>query len=120
MAILICRVTWMPSYQSDDEPAVGGGSYVDGSNTPHESLNFLPVGDTYYGFVQNRGKINIERLGGQAGDETTTGVLVVFCAGGPESKEFLYLDRADRRVAEAVGDGGATWTRACKAWGRRR
>lgn len=34
--------------RSDEEMAVGGGSYVDKGNVPHESLNFLPVGDTCY------------------------------------------------------------------------
>ena len=90
MAILVCRVAWMSGYQSDDESAVGGGSYVDKGNVPHEALNFLPVGDTYYGFVENRGQqIRLERLGGQVGDETRTGVLVVFCAFRPGSTEFL-------------------------------
>ena len=68
MTILICRVAWMPRYQSDDEAAVGGGSYVDEGNVPHESLNFLAVGDTYYGFIENgRKQIRLERLGAQAG-----------------------------------------------------
>ena len=48
MAILVCRVAWMPRCRSDEEMAVGGGSYVDKGNVPHESLNFLPVGDTCY------------------------------------------------------------------------
>lgn len=90
MAILVCRVAWMPGYRSDDETAVGGGRYVDQGNTPHESLNFLPVGDTYYGFVENRGhEIRLERLGGNAMDDDLTGVLVVFCAAEPGSGEFL-------------------------------
>ena len=50
--ILVCRVAWMQYYQSDKESAVGGGSYVDGGHVPHESLNFLPVGKTYYGYVR--------------------------------------------------------------------
>ena len=66
MAILICRVAWMKSYQSEEERADGGGSYVDEGNVPHEALNFLPVGDTYYGFVENRRQqLKLEKLGGQ-------------------------------------------------------
>ena len=90
MTILVCRVAWMPRYQSDGETAVGGGDYVDQGNVPHESLNFLPVGDTYYGFVENGGKeIELKNLGGKRGDETVTGVLVVFCAKKPETGELL-------------------------------
>ena len=89
MTILVCRVAWMPRYQSDDEEAVGGGRFVDQGNVPHESLNFLPVGDTYYGFVENRGQqMRLERLGAKPGDDIVTGVLVVFCAEEPESGDF--------------------------------
>ena len=90
MTILVCRVAWMPRYQSDEETAVGGGKFVDQGNVPHESLNFLPVGDTYYGFVENGGReIELKNLGGNPGDETVTGVLVVFCAKNPETGELL-------------------------------
>ena len=92
MAILVCRVAWMPGYQSDDEKADGGGSYVDEGNVPHEALNFLPVGDTYYGFVENRGQqIRLENLGGRSADGTISGVSVVFCAVDPQSDEFLVI-----------------------------
>ena len=92
MEILVCRVAWMPYYRSDEEPADGGGSYVDRGNLPHESLNFLPVDSTYYGYVQYRGqKLGIERLGAGRGDETVSGVLVVFCAEHPESNDFLVV-----------------------------
>lgn len=90
MAILVCRVAWMPGYRSDEEPATGGGSYVVAENVPHESRNFLPIGDTYYGFVENRGhRIGLEKLGGQRANETIDGISVVFCAEDPKSGEFL-------------------------------
>ena len=90
MAILVCRVAWMPSYRSDEEKAIGGGRYVDNGNVPHESRNFLPIGDTYYGFVENSGKqIKLERLGGRPAGETIAGVSAVFCAVDPKSDEFL-------------------------------
>ena len=90
MAILVCRVAWMPSYKADDEPARGGGSYVDEGNMPHESLNFLPVDGTYYGYVMNDGqKLSLERLGSRKADQKTNGVLVVFCATNPKTGKQL-------------------------------
>lgn len=92
MGILVCRVAWMPYYRSDEESAVGGGGFVDEGNVPHESLNFLPVDGTYYGYVRYRGQqLRIERLGGGRGDDTVGGVLVVFCAEHPESGDFLVV-----------------------------
>ena len=90
MTILVCRVAWMPGYQCDDEQAYGGGSYVKEGNVPHEALNFLPVDDTYYGFVENlRQQIRLERLGGQIGDPEINGVSVVFCATDRKTNDFL-------------------------------
>ena len=96
VAILVCRVAWMPRYESDEEERFGGGSYVDQGNVPHESLNFLPVGDTYYGFVETgkngkgeNGKIELKNLEGKPGDKTVAGVLVVFCAKERETGELL-------------------------------
>ena len=90
MKILVCRVAWMPRYQSRYEKGKGGGSYVTEKTEPHEALNFLPVGGTYYGFVENGGKkITLERLGGRAADKTIGGVSIVFCAERPKSREFL-------------------------------
>ena len=90
MAILVCRVVWMPCCRSDDETTIGGGSYVDERHVCHVSLNFLPIGDTYYGFVKNRGQqIRLERLGRGPGDHSVSGVLIVFCAAESASNEFL-------------------------------
>ena len=106
MAILICRVAWMKSYQSEKESAYGGGSYVDEGNVPHEALNFLRVGDTYYGFVENRRQqIKLEKLGGQKENSSINGVLVVFCAKDRETNNFLvtgwYTDATVHRHAIA-------------------
>ena len=88
--VLVCRVAWMPGYQSNEEEARGGGTYVDEGNVPHESLNFRPVRQTYYGFVENGGKgLGIERLGARRADETIDGVSVLFCATDRETSEFL-------------------------------
>ena len=93
MEILVCRVAWMPYYRSDIERAVGGGSYVDQGNVPHESLNFQPIGETYYGYVRvvGGGRIRIERIGAERGDDTVSDVLVVFCAEHPGSGDFLVV-----------------------------
>ena len=92
MAVLVCRVAWMPSYRLDDESAKGGGSYIDEGNVPHEGLNFLLVGDVYYGFVEHRGhRLSLKELGGQTADETISGVSVVYCAEEPESGDFLIV-----------------------------
>ena len=93
MEIVVCRVAWMPCYRSDEELAVGGGRWVEEGNLPHESLNFLPVGETYYGYVRVQGRqIRIERLGAVRGDDTVSDVLVVFCAARPGSSDFLEHD----------------------------
>ena len=92
MAILVCRVAWMPGYQSDAEPA--GGTYADRGDVPHESRNFLPVGDTYYGFVQNRGhNITIKNLDAQGGAESVADVSVVFRAPDPLTSDLLVTGR---------------------------
>ena len=110
MPIVICRVAWMPGYQSDDEPAIGGGRFVDEGNVPHESLNFLPIGETYYGFVENGGKnMAIENLGARKTDAKVAGVSVVFCATDPDTREFLvtgwYTDATvNRSPIERPGD----------------
>ena len=93
MEILVCRVAWMPCYRSDQEEAVGGGAYVADGNVPHESLNFLPVGNTYYGYVRvvRNGQIRIEKIGAGRGDDAVGNVLVVFCAEDPKSREFLVV-----------------------------
>ena len=92
MEILVCRVAWMPYYRSNKERAVGGGGFVDEGNVPHESLNFLPVDGTYYGYVKYRGQqLRIEHLGAARGDDTVSDVLVVFCAEHPESRDFLVV-----------------------------
>ena len=92
MDILVCRVAWMPHYRSDRELAVGGGRYVDEGYVPHESLNFLPVGDTYYGYVRYAGQnLGIERLGAARGDDSVSGILIVFCAEHRESGDFLVV-----------------------------
>ena len=104
MAIIVCRVAWMPCYRSTDEPATGGGSHVDKGGEPLEALNFLPVDDVYYGFVENKNRqLVLEKLGGRREDETLNGVSVVFCAPDPDTKDLLvtgwYVDATVHRQA---------------------
>ena len=94
MEILVCRVAWMSHYRSDKEKKkpFGGGSYVNAGNVPGESLNFLPVRGTYYGYVRVSGKqIRIEKIGAKRRDDTVSDVLVVFCAEHPENGAFLVV-----------------------------
>ena len=103
MPILVCRVAWMPSYKADDERARRGGRHVEEGKLPHESLNFLPINGTYYGYVMNDGqKLSLENLGGRRADEKINGVLVVFCATNPKSgKQFVtgwYTDATVYRL----------------------
>ena len=93
MAILVCRVAWMASYQSEDEPGFGGGGYVVKGNVPAEALNFHPVGNTYYGYVANRGRqIRLEtNFGAERDAATVEPVSVVFCATDPDTDDFLVV-----------------------------
>ncbi len=82
----------MQYYRSDKELAVGGGAHVADGNLPHESLNFLPVGDTYYGYVRVKTpQIRIENIGAARADDAVSDVLVVFCAVQPDSRDFLVV-----------------------------
>ena len=90
MAILVCRTTWMPHYQSEEEPAQSQHRWIREGNVPYEALNFLPVNGTYYGYVHHGDSltkqdymIKLENLGEGRTDEMISGVLVVFCAPDP-------------------------------------
>ncbi len=82
MKILLCNVSWMNRYAGvtpDDTPR-HGGDYVREHGFGHEAINFAPLGDTSYGFVQLRtGTINISRLDAGAGSEIDD-VLVIWRA----------------------------------------
>ena len=110
MTLIVCRAAWMPSYQSESEDAIGGGSYVEKGNAPHEALNFLPVDDVYYGVVENQSqRLDLNKLGAQTADETVAGVSVIFGAEEPESRDFLvvgwYTDAvAHRHPIQRPGD----------------
>src|SRR5437773_2410256 len=62
--ILFCVVTWMEYYDATPgDKASGGGSFIDRQGYGHEVFNFRPFNGWYYGFVQLRGGIALERLG---------------------------------------------------------
>ena len=112
MSIIVCRVAWMPAYRSEQEPAYGGGAHITDEGIPYEAYNFLPIDGTYYGYVavprggkqdREHGRMNINRLGATAADETIAGVTVVFCASDPKTKEFLVTGWYNNAIAYREG-----------------
>lgn len=96
--ILICRVSWMKTYRKLNEKGVSGHRYVQEGYAPHESLNFKPYKDIYYGYVPcggdqegNHGKLNIDRLGAKSSDEKISDITVVFCATHPDTRKLLVV-----------------------------
>ena len=88
--------------RSDGDVAVDVGGYVARGSTPHERLDFLPIGETDHGFVESRGhKIRLGGLEGDAGGDAITDVLAVFCAAEPENDDFLMTGRITGPRCEA-------------------
>ena len=86
MAVIFCNVGWMERYQGlrDGDQIVGGGSYVKEEGRGHEICNFAPNRNVLYGYVQPPGaQIDIERIGASAGDESISGVTVIWTATRP-------------------------------------
>lgn len=80
MKILYCRIGWMNAYKGiKDDSIINGGSYNE-NHIGHEIYNFKEYNKKYYGFVEDRGSIHIERLGCDKNDEKITGVTVVWVA----------------------------------------
>lgn len=107
--ILICRVSWMKTYRKINEKGVSGHRYVQEGYAPHESLNFKPYKELYYGYVPcggdqegNHGKLNINRLGAKSSNQQISGITVVFCATHPDTRKLLvvgyYTDATVYRV----------------------
>ena len=83
--ILYCRVGWMNEYKGaiNDRP-IGGGAY-NKDNIGHEVYNYLDYNGNYYGYVEDRASIHIEKLGASKTDEKIDGVLVVWFAPAPNN-----------------------------------
>ena len=84
MNVLFCNIAWMKNYQginSVDKPK-NGGSWVADNNFAHESTNFKNYSGKYYGFVEVRGNINLQKHfeGATRNSAYVDDVLVVWCA----------------------------------------
>lgn len=93
--ILVCRIAWMETYASEQEPAFSNQRYIKkGGNIPYESLNFLPDADgNYYGYAPvgndaagKPGKISIGKFGAKPNENNVTDITVIFAAENTEKK----------------------------------
>lgn len=85
MKVLFCRIGWCESYNGDinDKP-VGGGLY-NNSNIGFEIHNFKKECDNkYYGYVEVKGSINIEKIGSNSDGAFIDNVLVVWVSTNPK------------------------------------
>jgi hypothetical protein len=100
MPIIFLRVGWMSRYRgfAANDTITGGGAFVRVYGYSHEIFNFKNEAGRVYGYVQARGAasygplhgdINLQRLGGTAGDESINGVLVVWVAGSKRGRIFI-------------------------------
>jgi hypothetical protein len=72
----------------DDDPTLGNHGWLKGHKWGHEAWNFKPYQGKVYGYVPARSnKINLNKLGADAKDESLDGVTIVFIAREPRSKE---------------------------------
>ena len=100
--MVLFNIGWMKFYegQNRSDRIVNGGKYVDIHETGGEVNNFLPKGNYLYGYVRPpRGnKINIEKLGAEAGAQHVDNVTVVFTATPPKGKRVVVGWYRDARV----------------------
>ena len=81
---------------SGDMP-VGGGAYILEHGFGHEIFNFDPFRGSVYGYGQPPGrkdqweqaKINLDRLGASATDDSVSGVLAVWVATAPSGGAYV-------------------------------
>lgn len=84
--VIFCNIGWMERYQGlmHGDQIIGGGSFVTAEARGHEICNFAPSRKFLYGYVQTPGvKIDIERIGASADDESISGVTVIWTATRP-------------------------------------
>lgn len=119
MAYLLCRIGWMETYASRDEPCFSHQRHIKDGNPPYEPYNFLRRDDgTYRGYVpvgkdakREYGRIAVEKLGAGKNDSEASGVTVVFCAshqteGGLRIVGFYRDATVLREPIVAMGDDG--------------
>jgi hypothetical protein len=86
MTLLFCNTGWMEHFQGNTatDTIKGGGSYVIKNGMGHEVCNFVPSGQTLFGFVQSKGEgMNIARLGADKSTDQIDGITVVWTAKRP-------------------------------------
>lgn len=98
MTYLFAHVSWMPSYTGDaGEPVFSTHGWVVSGNDAHERWNFVPVGDTLYGYVPIRakqdapGEIHIERFGVDKRDSFVDDITLIWFANDPENPKLAYV-----------------------------
>lgn len=119
MTMLLCRTGWLDHYKGlDGDEASGGHRWLKEGKTPYEFRNFLPTSDgRLLGYVQVKGKININRLGASRGDGDISGLTVVWCAQHPDGRGLVvtgwYLNATVYREMQRGPEG---WDLACVKW----
>jgi 5-methylcytosine-specific restriction protein A len=82
MPILFCNIGWMEKYEGIKGDSIARGGAFNKLSIGSEVCNFSDVNGTMYGFVNSKGKINIDKLGANNND-SIDGVTVVWTAGPP-------------------------------------
>ncbi len=83
MEFIVFNIGWMRKYQGQtpNDKIINGGKFVNDNNTGYEVKNFLPVKDSFYGYVRTRhGTIDIGKLGAAPNADYVDGVTVIFTA----------------------------------------
>lgn len=86
MKVIFCNVGWMERYigLNKGDSIAGGGSYVKKRGRGNEICNYAPYRNNLYGYVQPPGsQIDIERIGAKPGEESISGVTVIWTATRP-------------------------------------
>jgi len=100
MKILVCRNSWMETYQSTHEKAYSKTGWVSNGGTPFEALTFKPDDDgIFYGYVptglKEGGKkeksINISKLGASKNASSVKGITVVIAAPSRKTGQLLVV-----------------------------
>lgn len=98
MAIIFFNIGWMLQYRgiNESDRLESNFKYPRITGTGHEEFIFLPIDGYLYGYVpinwddQRQGSIRLERLGGEKGCVSLSGVTVVFFSLRPQNK-FAYI-----------------------------
>lgn len=101
MVLVLFNIGWMKYYkgQTRSDRISKGGKYVADHKTGGEVKNFLPEGNFFYGYVRPPGdKINLEKLGAEAGADYVDNVTVVFTATRPEGRNVVVGWYRDAKV----------------------